>query len=234
MLELLKPKTAYIHTADANLDLTSGNLPAVSRLIITGSGFTASKNVTLPSAGVIAGEVFEIHNRSTSWGCTVKASDGSTINSNSKVFFKNGKALLMSLQTTPTTSAHWRVLEISEEGSYTPVLQVGSETNCSGVSGDTSYYKRDGNTVTVWGSFLATATSPSNYSACRLTLPIDRNATNFTNTNNLVGTTHWENNSPQQHRIVAYTSDSNKGTFNFFTTNSGSQRFHFYLTYKLD
>lgn len=126
-LELLKPKTAYIHTADANLDLTSGNLPAVSRLIITGSGFSASRDVILPSVGVAAGEVFEIHNRATLYDAVIKASGGTALTVaggvNIDATIRNGKVVLVALQALPTTPAHWMTVTVSEK-SVTASLPV--------------------------------------------------------------------------------------------------------------
>lgn len=84
--------------------VTLGKDEANRRLVITP---TSPAIITLPSAGIVAGDVIELHNLAASVKITPEASGGQDIAS-----FQNGSMRVLALQASPTASSHWRILDV--------------------------------------------------------------------------------------------------------------------------
>lgn len=87
--------------------------------------FSAASTVVLPTTSVLAGQLWLIENRQTASTITIQSSNTNTIDT-----IINGYAILEALQDTPTTSAHWRVVEIT---SLESVTATGSGDYTAGV-----------------------------------------------------------------------------------------------------
>jgi len=77
---------------------------------------TGTTIVRLPTTDILAGETVEIISRTTAFGTTIQASNGSEItkangSNMTPGGFADGRIKLQALQDTPTTPAHWRVLD---------------------------------------------------------------------------------------------------------------------------
>ncbi len=75
---------------------------------------TALRVQTLPSINVRAGDFIDILNLSSALKITIEASGGVDIAS-----FQNGHMRLLALRDTPTTAAHWMIIEVSGGASPT-------------------------------------------------------------------------------------------------------------------
>jgi len=122
---------ATIDTSDTNVSLTV----ASARHTIFNS-FTASRDVTLPTTSVVAGEIWVIEN-TTAYDMVVKASGGNALtranSCNLDATVQKGYVVLEALQATPTTPAHWRVLDVVEHylDSTTTVNNIGTNNGQS-------------------------------------------------------------------------------------------------------
>lgn len=99
---------------------------------------TAPRIFTLPTTGIKQGELWFFYNQSTNVAnyITLNASGGTTVTT----VPPNGFVLVKALQDTPTTSAHWLLVNRKSGWvSWTPTLGAGFGTT-SGVSG---YYYVD-------------------------------------------------------------------------------------------
>lgn len=70
--------------------------------------FTAATTVVLPTTSVLAGQLYLIQNTQTS-DVTINASGGTTVE-----IVRQGSVLLEATQDTPTTNAHWRIIDLVE------------------------------------------------------------------------------------------------------------------------
>lgn len=93
--------------------------------------------VKLPTTDVEAGEIFVIHNRSTNL-VTIQSSGANDIYAVNKGFVQ-----LVALQATPTTAAHWEIMDVVDEVTGT----VGSSGNFT--SGGDYKITRSGKLVTL-------------------------------------------------------------------------------------
>lgn len=119
---------------------------------------TAARTYTLPTTSILAGEVWEFRNLATTDGydLTINASGGTTV---TKVPPK-GYVRIISNTATPTTNAHWTVLERwSDWISYTPTW-----TGIGTVTSSTAYYRIQNNTLAVEASCTAGTVAASLFS----------------------------------------------------------------------
>lgn len=79
---------------------------------------SAARSVLLPSTNILAGDIWTINNRSSSFALTVKSSDNTTITT-----VTNGGIKLAALQDAPTSSSHWL---ISPGSDYLPGKAAGA------------------------------------------------------------------------------------------------------------
>lgn len=97
---------------DANATLTD-----TTSTHITYTGFTASRDVTLPTTGISAGYIVTLEN-TTAHDMVVKASGGTALTvaggSNHDATVRKGFVVLKALTSAPTTPAHWTVLQVEE------------------------------------------------------------------------------------------------------------------------
>jgi len=111
----------------ANIDTTDSNIALANassrRRAFT--GFTAARTVTLPTTSILAGEVFTLENKTT-FAMTVNASGGAAID-----IIATGTITLRATQDTPTTAAHWVVLDLHE---YVPDGTTVSHVSSSAIS----------------------------------------------------------------------------------------------------
>jgi len=84
----------------------------------------AARTIKMPSAGIRAGEVFVIVNRSTSYDVTIQASDASAID-----IIRTGFIKIIALQNTPVANTGWYVENVYEEYSYSTTVTNLYATN---------------------------------------------------------------------------------------------------------
>lgn len=93
----------------------------------TYTGFTASRDVTLPTTDVAAGDTWCLTN-TNAFDMVVKSSNGSALtvanSANVDATTRQGFVVVQALQATPTTPAHWFVVDLSER--YVFVSAVNS------------------------------------------------------------------------------------------------------------
>lgn len=77
----------------------------------------------------------------------IQASNLSTVDK-----IRNGYCMMVALQDNPTTSAHWKVMDVQEDGLWTPSLSASGGTAPTGVTYNTQVgrYSRRGEVVSVW------------------------------------------------------------------------------------
>src|SRR6187431_2331365 len=109
--------------------------------------------VRLPTTNVKAGETVRITNRSTNI-VTVQSSGANDID-----LFSTGSITVVALQDTPTSAAHWHVLDVKEAISFTTAPSSGA-----GTSPTMGYVRarRDNGRITVSLSVTTGSGSPSN------------------------------------------------------------------------
>lgn len=107
---------------------------------------SASRTVQLPTTSVKAGEVWHLAGI-TNFDLVVNASNGNALtvanSANMDATIQVGYVRVQALQDTPTTPAHWRVLEVYEEGSFTATYNSGVSSNVN----NTIYYTRSNKRV---------------------------------------------------------------------------------------
>ena len=157
-VDLIENQVAVIQSADANKTLTSTDK---RRQIFTGP--TTSRDCTLPTTGIVAGETWTIENTSA-FDLVIKSSNGSALTiangANIDATMRNGYARLVALVATPTTPAHWRVAQVEERCELTSVM------NSMNVTAPAVTYKisRKNSTVTVTQKTYVTSASKNNTS----------------------------------------------------------------------
>ena len=116
---------------------------------------SAARTCVLPTTSIKAGDKIKLTNRAD-FLLTVQSSNGSEITSSAAgtgsvgtASINKGYVILIALQDTPTTPAHWLVLEAVESGTYTPTLT--NVANTTARTAYTTYYKRENQLVTVSG-----------------------------------------------------------------------------------
>lgn len=135
-------------SSTANLRPSEG----AGTLILTSSdarhqvfNLTAGKVIQLPSSGIGAGDFFIIEGR-TNFDADLYASNGVYIapanGSNLEGTVRKGTVRVVALQDTPTTPAHWHVMDLNDSGS----ISIAGGTNSG--SG-TVKYTRSQNKVTL-------------------------------------------------------------------------------------
>lgn len=106
--------SGLITTTNTNITLTIADARH-----ITYNSFSASRDVTLPTTSVLAGDVWVLAN-TTAYDMVVKASGGNALtianSTNMDATVQNGYVRVQALQDTPTAATHWRVLEVYEAG----------------------------------------------------------------------------------------------------------------------
>lgn len=79
---------------------------------------SATATVTLPSSGIKTGDIFTLYNSSAN-DLVVNSSNASSLTvangANIDATIQGGFVKLLALQDTPTTPAHWRVLDVYEQ-----------------------------------------------------------------------------------------------------------------------
>lgn len=139
---------------------------------------SASRSVNLPTTGIKAGYEAEVVTACTSpYTIIVKSSDGDTVDT---MIGTKGRIRCVALQDTPTDATHWEVVEVEDEGTWTPTLSVtGTTGNFAATTGHASY-TRIGNMVIARIEISCTQSSTAT-GQIRFTLPINpaRNASCF-------------------------------------------------------
>lgn len=124
-MSYLLPIPGAILLSDAAVTLSRAELNR--RLVMTP---TIVRVITLPTTGVIAGEMAWLQNLATSVKFTIEASGGVDIAS-----FQNGSMQLMALQNAPTLATHWRILGV--DGGASPCFHVHKNGTVQSVSSST-------------------------------------------------------------------------------------------------
>lgn len=127
--QLFQQTAAVFQTANDHKTLT-----AADRRHQVFTGLLVTKDCTLPSTGIVAGDTFRIEN-TTAFDLVIKASDGSALTvangANIDATIRSGFVLLRSSQATPTTPAHWKVLDVQDEGTYSENFSNIISTACT-------------------------------------------------------------------------------------------------------
>lgn len=102
--------------------------------IIDSLSIAIDTDYNLPSA-VRQGQAFLILNEVTNNALlTIKASDTTTVET-----IRNGYCLLIAKQANPITSTHWKIIDVYEEGTWTPTI-----TGSSGAFSSVTYIAQFG------------------------------------------------------------------------------------------
>lgn len=123
---------------------------------------TAARTYTLPTTSIAAGDTWTFVNLATNSAnlITLQSSAANTVD----YVLANGKVTLLALVSTPTTAAHWKVVEAtSGNNTYVPTY-TGSGT----VSNNNANYRRNGKYMIVQGYVTLGTVAASLFSA---TLP---------------------------------------------------------------
>lgn len=118
---------------------------------------TAARTYTLPTTSISAGDTWTFHNQATTSGfhLILNASGGSTVDT----VLPTGTIELVALISTPTTSAHWKVVNKATTKwiNYTPTLSAGFGT----ATGISFKYRREGNLMRAKGVYTTGTTAAS-------------------------------------------------------------------------
>ena len=158
----------YAISTDANVAMTIAN----TRVSATATG--ANRTVTLPTTSVKAGMVVEVLT-ACSGGYTI-AINSSGANLIDTLKGTKGKIILMANQDAPTAAAHWRVVDVYDEGTWVPVStpQAGSLNNDAYFCAN---FYRTGNTVRV-NAAKTNCTNASVATYVRVSLPFPATTAN--------------------------------------------------------
>ncbi len=169
------PITASGSDADTVLTITSNRHQKITP--------TANRSYTLPTTSVIAGDIFYFSNDAAvdanSFSIIVKASGGTTV----RTVYPKTTGMVMALQDTPTTSAHWISLD-TITSNWAPFTSTFTGLGTVGTTVMT--WRRNGSNLEMLG--YTTSGAPSGASAPDFTLPtlpsaITIDTTNFSTTN---------------------------------------------------
>jgi len=145
-------QSANIRATDANATLTVAD--AMHQVF---TGLTVTRDCTLPTTGVLAGDVWRIEN-TTAFDLVIKGSNGTAITvANTATIdatIQTGFVLLQAVQATPTTHLHWRVLDLHERAAVTSVFDGGSGSGGS-LNSKTLFFTRRMHTVHLSSSYMA-------------------------------------------------------------------------------
>lgn len=161
-----------------NQDLPTTSVKRGKKFILMVTGATATNTVTLRSSGA----------------------------NNIAIFGGDGYCLVIALQDTPTTAAHWGLVSIHASGVYTPSFSL--ETNLDSVTNSLSSYVRNGKHVTVFGKISCDATTGGQVQFT-MTLPVARTG-NFSSDGEAAGNAGLTDGSSNTHKygIVAVAADT--------------------------
>jgi hypothetical protein len=159
--------TSPIFATPTTLNLNSGELTAIFRSSNATSMYTQYK---VNSGAPVRGSIGTADELLTGGAAT----DFAVVSAGSVLKFGTGTTLAQTITGANTTLAGTLgiggVADNVKGGTYTPTV-----TNVSGLTGGTSFvskYIRVGNTVTVYGRYNSTTTSPSGTASFRVTLPV--------------------------------------------------------------
>jgi len=158
----------YAISTDANVAMTIANTR------VSATATSANRTVTLPTTSVKAGMVVEVLT-DCSGGYTI-AINSSGANLIDTLKGTKGKISLMANQDAPTTAAHWRVVDVYDEGTWVPVStpQTGSLSNDAYLAAN---FYRTGNTVRV-NAAKTNCTNASVATYVRVSLPFPATTAN--------------------------------------------------------
>jgi hypothetical protein len=151
--------------------------------IIDSQSISVATDYNLPST-VRQGQAYLILCDSTSNSIlTIKSSNGDTIES-----IRQGYCFLIAIQSNPTTSAHWKIIDVYEDGIYTATTTAGTGT--AGVtSNPVLNFSRKNRTVTVWGQIGSVSTSAAYYTF-NISIPISKTFAGTTDASGVGGRTN--------------------------------------------
>ena len=95
--------------ANTTLDLNSSDVQVMTP--------TADRTYTLPTTGILAGRTFKFINLATDFDIILNASNTSALTAATSGMLptcRDGYVIVQALQNTPTTPAHWRVVEVND------------------------------------------------------------------------------------------------------------------------
>jgi hypothetical protein len=126
----------------------SASTPSFQRI----SGPSAATTVTLPSSGIKAGYQFRIYVD----GATVTNYVALNASGGVEVDRIKGEGVIevVSIQDTPTSNTHWKIVRIVDKGSWTPIMSSGTGSITSYTSA--GKYTRVDSAVTLVGTYTIT------------------------------------------------------------------------------
>lgn len=204
-----------IDTSDTNVTLTNTS----SRNIIYNS-FSASRDVTLATTSILAGELWVLQN-TTAFDMVPKASNGSALTvangTNIDGTIQNGYLVVMPLINTPTTPAHWRVIDVFEatyslSSSFTP-----NGSGAGGSGGLVLKLMRHGTDVSIK---IPVFTCSSGTTSDRMILQTPVIPTRFRTVTSTTGWAYWVNNNGT--RAMGLLRMDTDGTINVFRDSIGT------------
>jgi hypothetical protein len=133
---------------------------------------SANRSVNLPTTGIKAGYEAEVVTACTSpYTITVKSSNGNTVDT---MIGSKGRIRCVALIDTPLASGDWEVVQVEDEGTWTPT--VTSAGGSITVASSTGAYYRSGRNVNL--AVTASVTnSTSGTGALRFTMPSQLSST---------------------------------------------------------
>ncbi len=145
---------------NSNKTFISGEMNKVYHISPSGG----TKVLTLPTTDVFAGDMIEIHNLAATDKITIQSSGSGLLGT-----FQAGSMKLVSIQDTPTTAAHWRVLEVA--GGASPSFRAYTNVGDTAVTGkevvdfevDSGTFGWDNNANFDTGNSRFTPTVPGRY-----------------------------------------------------------------------
>lgn len=195
----LAPRIDRLDQAEVSAPSTNVTLLATSASyqVMTPS---TSIDVNLPSVDIKKGRIFNISTYTDEGDqVIIRSSDSSFIDQLG--FLGNGTdkcdslIRVVALQDTPTTAAHWKVLDVVESGVYTPTF-----TETTGYGGTVTIEKftvsRRGSIVNVAGG-TNSSSAASSAGSMQFTLSLPTLIDNFTFTGDVSGTVGYWKSTPQ-------------------------------------
>lgn len=116
--------------------------------VIETFALTGGANYDLPSTGIKAGQMVLVQNSTANSSVlTVRSSDASSIET-----IRKGYCFLVATQDTPVSASHWSVIDVYEEGTWTPTIsgQAGAFSSVTYVTQHGTFSRQN---RTVWSAF---------------------------------------------------------------------------------
>lgn len=157
-------KVGHGNIVATDADYTVSDLDTDSILF---TGFTTTRTVTLPTANIPVGYQLRLEN-SAAFDMIVNASGGSALTvangANLDATVRNGFVIVRALQASPTTPAHWRVVNVKEQYTHTTTW-TGTGSGGTSASATIILHREDARVVADVGYFGATTNTTDRFNS---------------------------------------------------------------------